>query len=186
MQRKTALPSCLRLREQSARTVSRARQIRVGRIASRVFLGHPMKAPLECLRMTAAPRITLRQSRRNTFCGRRKWDQNGTKKCFTWDQMLDFDPSFAKNTRKSMVGVTGFEPATPTSRRLWVEVPIRFGENADAMGVIRPIGRVNRGMRFAPVSTREGYVAGNGCIYGDWGMPICSTGCCVDRPWFNL
>jgi hypothetical protein len=45
-----------------------------------------------------APRITLRQSRRNAFYERRKWDQNGTKKCFTWDQMPNFDAFFAKNS----------------------------------------------------------------------------------------
>jgi len=52
------------------------------------------------LRMTAAPRITLRQSRRNVFYERRKWDQNGTKKCFTWDQMPNFEAAEAKNTNK--------------------------------------------------------------------------------------
>jgi hypothetical protein len=32
-----------------------------------------------------------------------------------------------------MVGVTGFEPATPTSRRLWEDVKIR-GENIATKG----------------------------------------------------
>jgi hypothetical protein len=33
----------------------------------------------------AAPRVTLRQSRQKAFYERRKWDQHGTKKCFTWN-----------------------------------------------------------------------------------------------------
>ena len=50
--------------------------------------------------MRAAPRITLRQSRRDAYYGHRNWDQNGTKKCFTWDQMPNFAATEAKNTNK--------------------------------------------------------------------------------------
>ena len=46
----------------------------------------------------------------------------------------------------SMVGVTRFEPATPTSRRLWEDVKIR-GENIATKGRIRHIGRFSHGMR---------------------------------------
>jgi hypothetical protein len=53
----------------------------------------------EYLRMTAAPRITLRQSSRNAFYERRNWDQNGTKKCFAWNQMLNFEAAEEKNFR---------------------------------------------------------------------------------------
>jgi hypothetical protein len=65
-----------------------------------------------------------------------------------------------------MVGETGFEPATPTSRRLRQDVSIRRGEYRHE-GRIRHIGRLSHGMRVVRWSQRtEIYMAGYGCFYG--------------------
>src|SRR6267154_5407082 len=49
-----------------------------------------------------------------------------------------------KTLIKSMVGVTGFEPPTPTSRRLWVEVP----KGAPLPEVLLRIFRLFRNIRL--------------------------------------
>ncbi len=71
-----------------------------------------------------------------------------------------------KDLGKSMVGVTGFEPATPTSRRLGTRTS-PFGENMPPKGGIRHIGRSIHGMRVVRRSQRiKVYTAGYGRIYG--------------------
>jgi hypothetical protein len=69
--------------------------------------------------------------------------------------------------RKSVVGVTGFEPAIPTSRRLWEDVPIRRGDYRPQKGGFgMSLGLTNA--RCASVVAQN--MAGYGCIYGRIGI----------------